>query len=128
MNRLSAKIIVLFTVLFVVTTGVSSSQSIKSENWELFSAGIKMALKSPNPGVRQSAILLIIRYGEKLDIKDAVSDMISYYQNADDDLTKKLAVLAIFQIDPSRAYELLAEQLDAQTRDVQMEISKLYER
>ena len=128
MSRVSTKMSAFFIVLYVVTTGVSSSQSIKSENWELFSEGIKMALKSPNPGVQQSAILLIIRYGEKLDIEDAVSDMISYYHNAEDDLAKKLAVLAVFRIDRSSAYDLLAVQLDSQIRDAQMEISKLYER
>ena len=128
MHRASAKISMLIIVLLVVTTGLSSSQQVQSENWELFSAGIKMALKGENPGVQQSAILLVIKHGEKLDIKDAVPDMIRCYRNAKDDFSRKLAILAIFQVDKDSAFELLFEQLNAQTADAKREITKLYSR
>ena len=128
MHRVSTRISVVIIVLLVVTTGISSSQQVQSENWELFSAGIKMALKGENPGLQQSAILLVIKHGEKLDIKDAVPDMIRCYRNAKDDFSKKLALLAIFQIDKDSAFELLFEQLNAQTADAKQEITKLYSR
>ena len=128
MHRVSTRISVLIIVLLVVTTGISSSQRVQSENWELFSAGIKMALKGENPGVQQSAILMIIKYGGKLDVEDAVPDLIRHYRNANDDFSRKLALLAIFQIDKDSAFELLFEQLNAQTADAKREISKLYSR
>ena len=85
-------------------------------------------MKGENPGVQQSAILLVIKHGEKLDIKDAVPDMIRCYRNAQDDLSKKLALLAIFQVDQDSAFELLFEQLNAETVDAKKEITKLYSR
>jgi hypothetical protein len=128
MHRVSTRISVFVIVLLVVTTGISSSQQVQSENWELFSAGIKMALKGVNTGVQQSAILLVIKYGEKLDIKDAVPDMIRCYRKATDDFSKKLTLLAIFQIDKDSAFELLFEQLNTQTANAKREITKLYSR
>jgi hypothetical protein len=128
MHRVSTRIGVFIIVLLVVTTGISSSQNVQSENWKLFSAGIKMALKGDNPGVQQSAILLVIKHGEKLDIKDAVSDMIRCYRNAKDVFSRELALLAIFQVDKDSAFELLFEQLNAQTADAKKEITRLYSR
>ena len=128
MHRVSTRLSVFFIALLVATTGVSSSQTAQIERWELFSSGIKMALQGTNPGVQQSAILLIIKHGEKLDIKDAVPDLIRHYRNTDDELTKKLALLAIFQIDKESAFDLLLEQLDDQTISVRSEMLKIYSR
>ena len=128
MHRVSTKLSVVFVVLLVVATGVSSSQRVQSENWELFSAGIKMALKGVNPGVQQSAILLIIKHGDKLEIDDAVPDLIRYYRNAQNEFSRKLAILAIFQVDKESAHQLLSEQLDKQTSELKREMSQLYAR
>ena len=128
MHRVSTRFSIFFALLLVVTTGISSSQQIQNENWKLFSAGIKMALKGANPGVQQSAILLVIKHGDKLDIEDAVPDLIRCYRTAGDELSKKLALLAIFQVDKDTAFELLYEQLSNQTDDVKRELSKLHAR
>ena len=128
MHHVTTKIGVFIIVLFVVTTGVSSSQTMQTEKWDMLSSGIKMALKGTNPGVKQSAILLVIKHGKKLDMEDAITDLIRYYRSRQDEFSQKLALLAIFQVDSEVASELMYEQLVQQTTTAKQEILKLYSR
>ncbi len=128
MHRVTTKIGVFIVVLLIVTTGVSSSQTTQTEKWDKFSSGIKMALKGTNPGVKQSAILLVIKHGNKLHIDEAIPDLIRYYHSRQDEFSQKLALLAIFQVDSNVASELMYDQLVQQTTTAKQEILKMYSR
>ena len=114
-------------VLLVVAAGSANAQTYETD-WDLFSSGIKMALKGSNPGVQQSAILLLIKYGEQLDIGDAVSDLIAYYHRQKDQTAKRMALLALYRIDRDEAVKLMSEQLANQVEMVRNEIINVYPR
>ena len=127
MNRVSTRLSIILAVLLVFATGFTQAQTYQVD-WKLFSSGIKMALKGNNPGVQQSAICLLIKYGDKLDIGDGISDLVAYYHRQQDQTSKKMALLAIYRINQEKAVYLLGEQLDNQVESVRNELIKVYRR
>jgi hypothetical protein len=127
MHRQTTKWIGLTAVLLVAAMGISQSHA-QTKNWKLFSEGIKMALQSTNPGLRESAMLLIVKHGTKLDLKDSVEDLVKFYRSQQAERTRKLALLAIYQLDQEKALELLAENLKADQKKTMEIISTMYAR
>jgi hypothetical protein len=117
----------LSAVLIVAAMGISQSHA-QTENWKLFSAGIKMALHSSNPGVTESAVRFIVKYGNKLDVEDSLDDLVKFYRSQQAEQTRKLALLAIYRLDQKKAFELLGEQLESEHKEILQRISILYAR
>jgi len=127
MHRVTSKLNGIFAFLLIVATGVPQL-SAKNVDWDLFSSGIKMACASPNHGLQKSALRMIIKYGPKLDIEDAVDDITRIYLKQEDKDTKKLALLALYQIDKSRALTLVQISFEDDSKLIRQEISRIYSR
>jgi len=116
MHRGATKWSSLLVVLIVVTMGVSQTFS-QTVNWKDFSIGIKMALKSQNQGLQESAVCMIVKYGTKLDLDESIEDLVKFYRNQQAEQIRKLTLLAIYQLDEQKAFDLLAEQFEADQRE-----------
>jgi hypothetical protein len=92
-----------------------------STNWEAFSINIEHSIKNGNLGVQQSALLHIVKYGEKLNVQGALDDVIKLYKNGQDEKTRELALLAIFRIDNKTALELLNERVQEEFDTIMQE-------
>lgn len=99
--KIASSLIVLFLLTFL-------TQPVKADtNWKHFSLNLEKALKSDNIGLQQSAMFLVIKYGNKVDVRNALTDVMKLYKNNKDEQVRELALLTIFQMDRKKALELL---------------------
>jgi hypothetical protein len=50
---------------------------------------------------------LVIKYGDKVDVKNAMSDIVKLYHNNQNDQIRELALLTIYRMDSKKAMQLL---------------------
>ena len=76
----------------------SEAAAIDAATWKAFSTNLVHALKMDNDGVKVAAMQYIIRYGDKLDVDAAVFDVMGIYRNHNDDNVRRMAVVALGQM------------------------------
>jgi hypothetical protein len=80
-------------------------------NWEAFSANLVEGLTMNNDGVRQAALQHIITYGKRLDVNDAVFDIVRIYRSSKNQRYRQLAVVALTKIESDYAAYYLKRSL-----------------
>jgi hypothetical protein len=88
----------------------------EEENWQKFSKSLVEMFKSDNDGLKQSAMMQIITYEDKLDVKDAAYDIYNIYKWHKDEKMRQLALVTLYHID----YDWIIQQL---TEDIKKEES-----
>lgn len=63
--------------------------------WETFSSNLVAALQSDMDGLRSAAMQMIIRYGDQVDVDEAVFDVVRIYRDHDNDHMRRMAVVAL---------------------------------
>ena len=81
-------------------------------HWTLFSEGLVEALASGHDGVQQGALRMIIFYGDQLDVKASVFDVVRIYRNHEDDRMRRMAVVALGTMQSGWAIDFLTRSLD----------------
>ena len=104
-----------FTILALTTVFLSLSAVLATEsddvNWDQFSKGLKMALKSDNQGVKLSAMQLVIKYGNKVDVADARYDVMDTFLYSKDRRVRQLALVTVAKINNTFDMGLLERQI-----------------
>jgi hypothetical protein len=94
MKHLS-KLILVFAVCLTVSDG--NGQGIKT-NWEAFGENLVKAVATPNEGLQLSAMGMIIRHSDSLDVKDAVFDLVRIFRSHKDTRVRRLAMVTLSKI------------------------------
>ena len=76
----------------------AEAAAVDAATWKAFSTNLIHALAMDNDGVRVAAMQYIIRYGDKLDVDAAVFDVMRLYRSHDDDNVRRMAVVALGQM------------------------------
>ena len=100
-------------LIFLVLVSLSSlafAGNNENVNWKKFSDNLTKSLKSENIGVRLSAMQLIIRYSDKIDVTDGVFDVMREFRNNDDQNIRKLALITLYKMNDNWAIEFLKMQ------------------
>ena len=104
-----------FTVLALATVFLSLSTILADEpaniNWDQFSKGLTMALKSDNLGVKLSAMQLVIKYGNKVNVKNARYDVMDTFLYSKDRRVRQLALVTLSKINNTFDMGLLERQI-----------------
>jgi len=108
MHKHSLKIALTLVVLYVFAISIQPVEA--KTDWKQFSANLEKALQTHNLGLQQSAMFLVIKYGDKLDVRGALSDVMKLYQTNKDAKTRELALLTIYRMDREKAMELLNKE------------------
>ncbi len=88
----------LLTILLInVSLSLGDSRAGKGK-WDVFSKNIVKAIKSPNEGLRFSAMGMIIRYGDSLNVEDAVFDIMRLFRSHKDVRVRRLALVTLHKI------------------------------
>ena len=88
--------IILTVFVFVISLfSFSGLYAKETPDWESFSKNLVKALKSSNEGLQVSAMQLVIKYGEKVDVDDAVLDLVKLYRNHKDVRVRQIALVTI---------------------------------
>lgn len=104
-----------FTILALVTVFLSLSTILADEpsnvNWDQFSKGLTMALKSDNLGVKLSAMQLVIKYGDKVNVKNARYDVMDIFLDSKNRRVRQLALVTLSKINNTFDMGLLERQI-----------------
>ncbi len=112
-----------FSTSFASTRGAPDPDPVKAlealavgtlsdVEWESFSDKLVVALKSSHDGLRQAAMQLVIRYGSNLDVSDGVFDVMKIYRNSPDENLRRMAVVALGNMDSAWAIQFLERSTD----------------
>jgi hypothetical protein len=88
-------------------------QSVQADevDWETFSKNLVKALQSDNDGLMLSAALMIVQYGEQLDVKDAVFDVMRIFRNDPNPKVRQLALVTLTHMKSDWAMEFLKREI-----------------
>lgn len=93
---------------------LSWSNSSAQENpvdWNAVSKNLVRSLTTGNEGLRQSAMDFYIQHADKLDINDAVYEVMHVYRNSKNDREQKLALVTLYKMQNKWAMEFLKVDL-----------------
>ncbi len=95
MRRFSTLVTVL--VLMLSFTLVSAGDNVQVD-WKAFSKSLTKALKSDNPGIQTSAMRMVIRHGDKVDVTTARYDVMDVFLKNSNQKTRQLALVTLYTI------------------------------
>ncbi len=123
-------LVVVLAVFFLL----SGFQSVNADNvdWNKFSKNLEKALKSDNPGLRLSAMGMVIKYGEQLDVSNAVFDVVRIFRNSDNQKERQLALVTLYKMKHPWAMDFLKrhiafEENEALKRQIQVIVYEYYQ-
>jgi len=97
-------ILVLLTGFFLLGFAYSQEQAT---NWEQFSVNLVNAFKIPNEGLHKSAMCMIIRYADNLQVDDAVFDVVKIFRSNKDVKVRQLALVTLHKMQNAWAMDFL---------------------
>ena len=68
---------------------------LANTKWDIFSKNLVKALKSENLGLKVSAMQLVIKYKEKVDVENASLDVVRLYRRHKDERVRQLALVTL---------------------------------
>jgi hypothetical protein len=97
-------ILILFAGFLLLGFVYSQEQTT---DWQRFSVNLVNAFKIPNDGLHQSAMGMIIRYADKLDVDDAVFDIVRIFRSHKDSRVRQLALVTLHKMQNEWAMDFL---------------------
>jgi hypothetical protein len=105
----------LFSLIFVTTAllfnwnnGYAQAQQV---DWDVFGKNLVKAIQTGNDGLQQSAMQMIIRYADNLNVKDAAFDVVSIFRNQKNPKVRQLAMVTLYHIKHDRAMYFLQRNI-----------------
>ncbi len=85
-----------------------------NDQWQGFSENLIVALKSDHDGLKVAAMGMVIRFGAKVNVQEAVFDVMRIYRNHPNEKMRRMALVALGQMESSWAIGFLtrAEQFE----------------
>lgn len=80
---------------------------VESGKWEAFSENLVRSLQSEYDGVKSAALGMIIRYGNQLDVDEAVFDVVGIYRTHENEKMKRMALVALGNMENEWAIEFM---------------------
>ena len=87
-------------------------------DWNSFSKNLVKAIASDNEGLQRSAMRLIIHHADKVDVNQAVFDLVRIYRYHKDTKVRQLAIVALDKIHNKWAMGFLKRDLKFQESPV----------
>jgi len=91
--RILSMAVVVLTLLFSTTLFARGNH--QEQDWSAFGKNLSKALTDKNEGVQLSALQQIIRFHDRLDMKDAAINILHIYRSNADLQTRRLALTAL---------------------------------
>lgn len=91
----------------VASLNESAELAISTSQWGRFSTNLTKALKSSNSNVQDMAMRYVIRYTDRLDVSDAVFNVMQIYRDDSDVRRRQMAVVALGKMQSQWAIRFL---------------------
>lgn len=109
MKRFSMLLVV--AGLFLAPAQANTNPNLDAQAWQRYSDALVVALQSDKADFQQEALRHIIRYGDKLNMDAAVFDIVRLYRDHEDTRIRRMAVLALAQMDNAWGRDFLQRSL-----------------
>jgi len=93
MNRLFMSSIFIMIIVFAMSTLVVAGDV--DTKWDKASRNMVEGLKYGNDGLKQSILQNIIRFGDSLDVNEAIFEIMRIYRNHENEGMRQLALIAL---------------------------------
>jgi hypothetical protein len=81
-------------------------------DWGLYRDRLEVALASKSDGLRQGALRMVIQYGQYMHFgRRAVFDAVRLYRDHADDRIRRMAVVALLQMNDDWAFDFLKRSI-----------------
>ena len=81
-------------------------------HWKIFTKNLVVALKSDNDGLKQAAMVQIIRYKDKLNLSKTIFPMVDIYEKNSNEKIRELATTALFYTENKWGENYLRENFE----------------
>jgi hypothetical protein len=106
-------LVVAFLVMFVNVVSAQSSE--RNIDWDRVSQNLVKALQSDNPGMQQSAMRLVIQFSDKVDVSDAVNNLMRIYRFSENTKERQLALVTLHKIGNEYAMDFTKRNMKFET-------------
>lgn len=107
--RTSTAALIIFSLFFI---GSLQAKTTSNEvDWEIFSKNLVNALQSENTGLQQSAMQLVIRHGDRLQVHDALFDVVRVFRSGKDRGVRLLALTAMSKMNSNWAFYFMKRSI-----------------
>jgi hypothetical protein len=89
----------LFIALLICSWTNIAISADKEDKWERASKTMVKGLKNGNDGLKQSIMQNIIRYSDKVDVDEALFDILKIYRDHENDGMRQLALITLYKMD-----------------------------
>jgi hypothetical protein len=95
-------------IVIVVLCSIGAAFSAEQVDWQAFSENLAVAVCSDNPGLRNSALCMVVQYAENLKIeRGTIFDIVRIFRGDDDVNVRLLAMVALYKSGDSWAMDYL---------------------
>ncbi len=85
----------------------SAHDAVSKAQWGKFSKNLVRALKEDHDGIREAALRMIIKYGDQLEVKEAVFNVMRIYRDHDNPYLRRMALVALGRMKSTWAIRFL---------------------
>lgn len=114
----------ILSFIFVVALSSIAFSNGANTDWEAFSDNLVRALRSSNEGLQQSAMQMVILYGDKVDVDRAVIDVVRIFNRHENPQVRKLAMVALAKIQDSWAMYVLKRNLKFEENETVLNLNR----
>ncbi|MCB0259002.1 MAG: hypothetical protein KDE62_04675 [Calditrichaeota bacterium] len=100
-------------VLFLFLSQAQAQQT----DWEVFGKNLVKAIQTGNEGLQQSAMQLIIRHADNLDVDAAGLDILHIFRKSKNPKVRQLAMITLFKMQHKYAMFYLKRNLEFEKND-----------
>jgi len=105
----------LTVMIILMVSGLSlakENSKFPKNHWKIFTTGLVKALKSDNDGLKQSAMVQIIRYKDKLNLTRLIFPLADIYDKHSNEKIRELATATLHYTDNKWAEEYLRKNYE----------------
>jgi hypothetical protein len=110
-----------FLVMFINV--VSAQATERNIDWDRFSENLVNAIQSDNPGAQQAAMRLVIQYSDKVDVNDALNDLMHIYRYSENTKERQLALVTLHKIGSDYAMDFARRNMKFETDEKILKMS-----
>ena len=121
-NRFLLYLVSLALMLLVINS--VSAQTQKEYDWERISENLVAGLQSGNPGVQQAAMRMVIQHPTKLNVDEAINDLMHIYRFDEDTKMRQLALVTLHKIGSEYAMDFAKRNLEFETDEKILKLSQ----
>ena len=102
-----------FAFLVMFFNVVSAQSTERNIDWDQVSENLVNALQSDNPGVQQGAMRLVIQFSDKVDVSDAINDLMHIYRYSENTKERQLALVTLHKIGSEYAMDFAKRNMNS---------------